>query len=245
MTEQTNNRQLFLEKAEHSIEKLRNSLCVQIPTQLILIDSIQDVIALKNGAIGVELDSFRSITGRLEKMFLLHSTAQTIPDRIELEIFELAIDWLAQLAILYSKDLPEPKSLIAELIYAFDLVEHSQDATSLAELVAEHAEQVTIISSDPFSDDPVFAVEDRSAPSRQDPFTDDPGFGLEFDLLQRTLNLAPEAREIVADPFNEDPSLKVKRGNFSTAETVSEPQQLLYDLFDGDPPLSDKPDDRK
>ena len=236
MTEQTNNRQLFLEESEGSIEKIRNSLCIQIPTSAQLFSSIETVIELKNTAVDSELDSFRLIIVRLEKLLLRHSTAQTIPGKIELEILALAVDWLAQLALLYSKNLPEPKSLIAELLYAFDLVEYSQDAVSLAELVAEHTGQKSSMSNDLFFEDPVFTVENCSAPNRQDPFADDPGFGLEFDLLQRTLNLSPGARERVSDPFNDDPLV---------LETLAEIKLPLYDLFDGDPPLSDELDPQK
>ena len=108
----------------------------------------------------------------LEIVFEHHLTAQTTPNSIELETVELAIDWLAQLAILYAENLPEPKSLVAELLYTFDLVEFSQDAVTLAELVA-----------DPFLDDPEFDVRARPVPSHRDPFADDPGFGLEFDFM--------------------------------------------------------------
>ena len=236
MTEQTDNRQLFFEESERSIEKLRNYLSTRVPTQEQLSISVEAVNALKKTADGGELDSFRSIVACLEKMLLRHSVAQTIPVIIELEVLTLAIDWLAQLAILYSKNLPEPKSLITELLYTFDLVEHSQDAASLTELVAEHAEQNSSIDNDPFLEDPVFTVENCSAPNRQDPFADDPGFGLEFDLLQRTLDLSPGARERVSDPFNDDPLV---------LEALAEIPQPPYDLFDGDPSLSDELDPQK
>ena len=233
MTEQASNRQLFLEESESSIENLRHSLCVQIPTQEQLVTAIEAVNVLKKTAIDVELDSFRSIIAGSEKILFRHSVAQTIPGKIELEVLVLASDWLAQLAILYSKDLPEPKSLITELLYTFDLVEHSHDAASLTEAVAEHTEQKSSSNSDPFLEDPEFTVENCSSSAQQDPFADDPGFGLEFDLLQRTLSLSSEARERVSDPFSADPSFM---------ETVTEVQRPLDDLFDGDPPLSDELD---
>ena len=144
--------------------------------------------------------------------------------------------------MLYGKDLPEPKSLISELLYTFDLVDHSREAVSLAELVSDHAEQGEGDHVDPFSEDPAFVVENRRPPSRQDPFIDDPGFGLEFDLLQRTLNLASGTRAIVSDPFSSDPSLSVNMPDLLASEAISETQYPSYDLFEGDTPLLDEPD---
>ena len=236
MTEQTGNRELFFKASGRSIEKIRNYLSAQSPTQEQLSISVEAVNMLKKAADGGDLDSFRSIVSCVEKVLLRHSAAQTIPSKVELEILLLAIDWLAQLTLLYSKNLPEPKSLITELLYAFDLVDHSQDAASLTKLVAEHAEQKSSIANDPFLEDPVFTVKNCSAAAQQDPFADDPGFGLEFDLLQRTLDLSPGARERVSDPFNDDPLV---------LEALAEIPQPPYDLFDGDPSLSDELDPQK
>jgi hypothetical protein len=240
MAEQTDNQQLLFREAEMFIEKIRTSLCRQAPTSFLLADSIQAITVFKQNTIDVEVDSFRSIVDRLEVVFVRHLTAQTIPNKIELETVELAVDWLAQLAILYAENLPEPKSLVAELLYTFDLVECSQDAASLAELVAEHAEKGT--HPDPFLDDPEFDVVERPVSSHRDPFADDPGFGLEFDLLQRTISFVAEARSAGEDPFSEDPSLDSKGDSKLNSRATTVPSAPPYDIFAGDPPLSDNPD---
>ena len=243
MSEQTNNKQLFLREAEIFIEKVRNSLCAQTPTQELLADSVAAVADFKKVTNEEEMDSFRSIANRLEVVFNRHLTAQTTPSRIELETVELAVDWLAQLAILYEENLPEPKSLVAELLYTFDLVESSQDATSLVELVAANSEKGFSSDADPFLEDPEFDIQERPVFSRRDPFADDPGFGLEFDLLQRTVSFVVETKKLDDDPFSGDPSLN-SRGdkNLSVeAATTSSP----YDVFAGDPPLADNPDNDK
>lgn len=239
MAEQMSNQQLFLRDAEIFIEKIRASLLLQIPTSLLLDDSIQAVTVLKKNINDVEVDSFRSIVDRLEVVFVRHLTAQTIPDRIELETVELAVDWLAQLAILHTENLPEPKSLVAELLYAFDLVAYSQDAAALAVLVAERAEKSHV---DPFSDDLGFDLANYSVPAHCDPFADDPGFGLEFDLLQRTINFVVETRILAADPFSEDPSVDAMGDKELSAQVRADSAVLPYDFFAGDPPLSDKLD---
>lgn len=227
MNEQLSSRQTFLREAEECIGELRDILQVQPLVAYQLTAAQQALNPFNLAAGGAEVDSFELIGRHLEKVFLRHSTAQTIPSRIELETVELAVDWLAQLAILYGEDLPEPKSLVAELLYTFDLVERSQDAVSLAELV----EQGATPRVDPFLDDPGFDVAERPVPAHQDPFADDPGFGLEFDLLQRTINFVVETRNINTEGDN---NLSTK-----TSLTTSSP---AYDLFASDPPLSDEPD---
>jgi hypothetical protein len=238
MTEQMSNQQ-FLGNAEIFIEKIRDSLLLQTPTSLLLDDSLQAMALLKQNINGVDAASFRSIVDRLEVVFVRHLTAQTTPSKIELETVELAVDWLAQLAILHAEALPEPKSLVAELLYAFDLVEYSQDAVALAALVAEHAEKKHV---DPFSGDPEFDLLECSVPAHCDPFADDPGFGLEFDLLQRTINFVVETRIIAADPFSEDPSVDSRGDKVPITDNLGADSAVIpYDFFAGDPPLADNP----
>ena len=227
MTGRLRDHQLFFEKTAECIKILRDFLRVQNLSSHHLDDALQIVGSFIQVANSVEVDSFRLIGARLEKLLLRHATAQTTPCQIELETIELAVDWLEQLSILYKENLPEPKSLVAELLYTFDLVEHSQDAATLAELVGQGAASRV----DPFLEDPGFDVADRPVPSHQDPFADDPGFGLEFDLLQRTINFVAETRNI--DPEDDD--------NLNTT-TTSAASASSYDLFATDPPLSDEPD---
>ncbi len=207
MAEKTSEQQFFIKEAEIFIDRIRNSLCMQKPTLSLLEDSAQAVTTFKGATAGIEVGSFCSIVDRLELIFNRHLTDQITPNSIELETIELAIDWLAQLAILYGEQLPEPKSLVAELLYTFDLVESSRDAVSLAALVADQTKTPDV---DPFLEDPKFDVGTRSVSSHGDPFADDPGFGLEFDLLQRTINFVAEKKKIEVDPFGVDPPLSNK-----------------------------------
>ena len=213
MTEQTSNRQLFIDEAAGLINKIRTSLCGQSITPLLLTDSVHATAALKKAATNADVDSFQLIADRLETVIARHATAQTTPSKIELETIELAVDWLDQLLILYGEDIPEPKSLVAELINTFDLVERSQGAVSLVELVKDQTGQGGSAAVDPFSSDPPFAVGAHPVPSHQDPFAEDPGFGLEFDLLQRTINFVVESGNIEDDPFRDDPPLPERLNN--------------------------------
>lgn len=172
-----------------------------------------------------ETESFQLICERLEKMFVRFIDTDTVPSAIEVEIIELAIDWLRQLASLYAEAIPEPRTLVAELIYAFELVERSQGAASLAELMSEKN------TSDLFDDDPEMDVDSYHAPEKNDPFGNDPGFGLEFDLLQRTLNRTPIKRSIKIDPFSDDPGVAEKDPLVV--------QETPYDVFGDDPSVLD------
>lgn len=172
-----------------------------------------------------ETDSFQLICERLEKMFVRFIDTDTVPSAIEVEIIELAIDWLRQLASLYAEVIPEPRTLVAELIYTFELVERSQGAASLAELMSEKN------TSDLFDDDPEMDVDSYHAPEKSDPFGNDPGFGLEFDLLQRTLNCTPIERSIKVDPFSDDPGVAEKDPLVV--------QETPYDVFGDDPSVLD------
>ncbi|MFK5927738.1 MAG: hypothetical protein QM483_14015 [Desulfuromusa sp.] len=242
MTEQATELQLFLRETEEFIKTVRYSLCEQTPTLQLLAASIEAVTVFKKVISGVDVDSFHSIADRLRVVFARHLTAETIPNKIELETIELALDWLAQLAPLYVENIPEPKSLVAELLYTFDLVERSHEAESLAELVATHSEQATNSRVDPFLEDPELNVREGSARSHRDPFADDPGFGLEFDLLQRTINTVVKSKKIDDDPFGSDPSI-----DSETDEVLSnKPSSVAspYDVFAEDPPLADKPDNQ-
>ncbi|MCD6187879.1 MAG: hypothetical protein J7K09_06900 [Desulfuromusa sp.] len=227
MAELTIDQQLFIAAVETFVEKIRNSLYVQTPTLARLEDSVQAVADFKKVPAVVEGDSFCSIADQLEVVFVRHLTTQVVPNKIELEIIKLAIDWLAQLAILYAEHLPEPKSLVAELLYTFKLVKFSCDAVSLADLVASHNERRSV---DPFSEDPEFAVQKQPAPFHSDLFADDPSFGLELDLLQRTISSVVETRFM-----DDNPSSPSEDDNHPESVVSSAPQ---YDLFADDPPFT-------
>jgi hypothetical protein len=239
MAEQTGKSQLFHREVKIFIDKIRNSLCQQNPTALLLADSVHAVDVFKQVVSVIETVSFLSIVERIEIVLSRHLAAETTPTKIEIETIELAVDWLAQLAILYQENLPEPKSLVAELLYTFDLVEHSQGAVSLAELVATQFESDENTGVDPFLEDPAFDVQERVVPSHRDPFADDPGFGLEFDLLQRTVNFVVELNKIDDDPFKSDPSMNMGGNETPSNKAIPAPSASPYDIFAGDPPLVD------
>ena len=113
------------------------------------------------------------------------------------------------------------------MLYTFKLVKFSRDAVSLADLVASHNEKRSV---DPFSEDPEFAVQGQTAPSRFDLFADDPGFGLELDLLQRTISSVVETRFM-----DDDPSPLPEDDNHPESVVSSTPR---YDIFADDPPFS-------
>ncbi len=226
MSEQTTEQQLFLGEVEKLVEIIRNSLCVPNPILSQLVDSAQAVTTFKAVATDPTVESFRLIVDQLEVVFGRHLTDQTLPDRLELELVELAIDWLTQLAILYGENLPEPKSLVSELIYTFQLVESSQGAVTLAELVSSRAEKGSV---DPFSDDPEFSVKRQAVSSHRDPFAEDPGFGLEFDLLHRTINVLAAKQFMEEAPTGD---------NDSEDSPSSDSSDLDYDFFADDPPLT-------
>jgi len=236
MAEQTDKSQLFYREVKTLTEKIRHLLCEQNPTPLLLADSINAVDAFKEVVSTIETDSFLSIIERVSIILRRHLAAETIPTKIEIETIELASDWLDQLAILYKENLPEPKSLVAELLYTFDLVECSQDAVSLVELVAAHTGPEANKRVDPFSEDPEFDVQERAVSSHRDPFADDPGFGLEFDLLQRTVTFVVESNAIDADPFKADPSKNMKKSDTSSIPAIPTSATAPYDLFADDPP---------
>ena len=231
MSDQLTDQQLFLEAVKTFVGTVRSSLCGDNPTPSHLADSVQAAAVFKVAAAVPGGDSFRMIADQLDIIFCRHSTGQTLPDKLELELIELAIDWLAELAILHEEDLPEPKSLVSELLHTFKLVESSQEAITLAELLANRT--VESLRDDPFADDPGFSVKPQSVPSHRDPFADDPGFGLEFDLLQRTVNLLAESK-FVAGGANLSVVGNASRDNHPS----SDPSVSEHDPFADDPPLS-------
>jgi hypothetical protein len=169
------------------------------------IDSLlEDVAIAERELAAAETDSLLVLIKCLERLLRKYRQQGTLPSPLEGELFELAADWLVQIAALYREGLPEPRRLISDLQYTFDLVERSQGAPSLAELLGEAqvvggAEQV-----DPFVEDPDFDPAASAANDSTDPFAEDPGFSMEFDLLQRALSRSPQ--KAPTDPFASDPA---------------------------------------
>jgi hypothetical protein len=240
MAEQMDKSQLMGREVKIFTDKIRNLLCDQHPTSSLLKDSVGAVGGFREVVAAFNTDIFLTIIERVEKVLKRHMIAETLPTKLEIETIELAVDWLDQLALLYREDLPEPKSLVAELLYTFDLVERSQDAVSLAELVAAHIESDANKGADPFQEDPEFDVQEREVSSHRDPFAEDPGFGLEFDLLQRTINFVVETDKLDDDPFNADPSINIEgdieENEAVDIEAVPAPSTSPYDIFADDPP---------
>lgn len=172
-------------------------------------------------------DSFYLIVQRLKDLLTKAADSESVPSPLECEAIELAVDWLEQLSMLYADNLPEPKALVKELLYALDLVERSQGAHSLKEL----------LTSDPFAGDPGLDGKGYIPRREADPFADDPGFGMAFDLLQRTLDRGSEQQGASEDPFAEDTHYEAG-GDQKKSSTLDTGQALPYDVFEGDPPLS-------
>lgn len=152
---------------------------------------------------------------------------------LEKETLELAADWLDQLAGLYREGLPEPKALVRELLYTFELVGRSHGANSLSDLLSHREGEATPM--DIFAQDPEFASDRYHSPKQDDPFDDDPGFGMEFDLLQRTLSLAGGENVVIEDIFTDDDHFDtVNCGGHSIVT------KLPFDVFADDPQPEDE-----
>ncbi len=240
MTEQRDESHLMYQEIKTFTDKIRSLLCDQNPTLSLMSESVAAADEFRKVVAAFDTDRFQTIIERVGKILRRHMIAETLPTKLEIETIELAADWLDQLALLYKEDLPEPKALVAELLYTFDLVERSQDAVSLTELVAANIELNADKGGDPFQEDPGFDVQEREVSSHRDPFVEDPGFGLEFDLLQRTINYVVETEQIGDDPFNADPSINIEENKAASIEPVSAPSTSPYDIFADDPsPVSE------
>lgn len=236
MTEQRDESQLMYQEIKTFTDKIRSLLCDQNLTPSLLEHFVSAVDRFKENVSATSAATFLSIIERVADIHVRHLAAGTSPTKLEIETIELAIDWLEQLVVLHKEDLPEPKALVVELLYTFDLVERSQEAVTLAELVASRAETGKKKGVDPFLDDPEFDVQECDASLNLDPFAEDPGFGLEFDLLQRTINFVVETEQIGADPFNADPSLNLEKDIDTVMEGAPTPATSSYDVFADDPP---------
>ena len=232
MNDQLLRRKMLLRDIEASIVALRSLLATQGQDRERLHEAARAADSLAKTANVAGEDSFERIAYRLLMVLNRYQQEQTTATPVEQEVVELATDWLVQLACLYREKLPEPRALVAELLYTFDLADRFRDAATLVDLLETHGgDDVSRI--DPFLDDPEFAVEDRPVVVRTDPFADDPGFGMEFDLLQRTITLSAESGLPIepTDPFTEDSAFDLNADGTSTG------QDLPFDVFASDPPL--------
>jgi len=217
-------RQSFL----HEVDRCAGVICDvlrQPPSFEQLVLAHKSIEELTRVVAQAETDSFRQICAPLEKLFARFIECGTTPSAIEVEVIELAIDWLRQLAFLYSEAIPEPRALVNQLVYTFELVEHSHGAASLTDLNFEKN------APDLFNDDPEMDVDGYHPSEEGDLFNGDPGFGLEFDLLQRTLNHAPIKSPLEIDPFSDDGGV--------SEDDVSFDSQPPPDLFGEDPSALD------
>lgn len=221
-----------LQAIEGSTEVLR-SFASRAETDL---DDIADAYAaakrLEQACAEVKTGSFRVIGERISSLLRHHSESSGYPTDLEREVIILAADWLGQLAVLCRENLPEPKALVGELLYTFDLVESSHDATDLERLYAAGR---ALQKHDPFQDDPEFSCAGTRARAVKDIFADDPGFGIEFDLLQRTMNGVPLQSLSVADPFAEDPMLEGSAVERRIMLEKEQTKKLPIDIFSEDP----------
>ena len=152
---------------------------------------------------------------------------------LEKETLELAADWLDQLAGLYREGLPEPKALVKELLYTFELVGRSHGANSLSDLLVH--KEGGAESMDMFAQDPDFESDSYHSPVQDDPFDEDPGFGMEFDLLQRTLTLAGGENIVTNDIFTDDDHFDAE-----SCDGDGRVVDLPFDVFADDPQSEDE-----
>lgn len=185
----------FVDVTAPQIDVIRKSLGAQSLT----LTSLTDILKILNGIVDIATENkvatFKTIAVQLERLITRHEQAKTIPARFELDTLRLAVDWLAQLLILYREELPLPKQLLAELLYTFKLIDGCYIAST------QNDDLSTI---DPFLDDPEPNLKNITCKPRPDLFADDPGFGLEFDLLHRTVSLVSEMTKLEDDPFGSD-----------------------------------------
>ncbi len=179
-----------------------------VPSGDALVPVLDAVAVAEPDLAAAETDSLLVLVKSLEQLLGKHRQQATLPSRLESELIELAADWLAQIAALYREGLPEPRALIGDLQYTFDLVERSQGAPSLAQLLGEAQLAGDSRQADLFDEDPDFEKAASAAEAMSDPFAEDPGFSMEFDLLQRTLSRTPQRAP--DDPFAGDPALSAE-----------------------------------
>ncbi len=179
-------------------------------------------------SVDAEDDAFRQVGRKLDELLVRHQHDRTMPEKLDIEVVELACDWLLQLSVLYRESLPIPRSLIGDLVYTFDLVDHAHGAHSLADIIKLRADSPAGRSRDVFAEDPDIDVS-RAGGLRTDPFQGDPGFGIEFDLLQRTLGIAGTVQGGLSDPFADDPLPEAVIG------ATEQNKPLPFDPFADDP----------
>lgn len=177
-------------------------------------------------------DSFVSISRCIDSFISGALESKKELNQLELETMELAADWLGQLVLLYRERLPEPKSLIEELLYTFELVERSHDAASLSELLSTQGG--VGLSADMFAQDPEFVADNYNGPQQNDPFDGDPAFGMEFDRLQRPLTLEENPNKVNVDIFSDD-----ERFDVTNIDNESGSADIPFDVFEDDPAPED------
>ena len=185
----------FVDVTTPQIDVIRESLSAQVLTTT----SLTDISTILNSIIALatenQVATFKTIAVQLERLITRNEQAKTIPASFELETLRLAVDWLAQLLIFYREELPLPKQLLAELLYAFNLIDGCYTAST---------QNMDTAVTDPFIGDPGLNLNASTCGPKSDLFADDPGFGLEFDLLHRTVNLVSEMTKLADDPFSSD-----------------------------------------
>jgi hypothetical protein len=178
-------------------------------------------------------DSFVSIGRSVNTLVRSCVDSESHLTQLENETLELAADWLDQLARLYREGLPEPKALVKELLYTFELVGRSHGAISLSELLSHQKDEGP--STDMFAQDPDLESNNYHSPKQEDPFDGDPGFGMEFDLLQRTLTLSDSQGVVTDDIFTDDDHFDVRSCGDNSIVA-----DLPFDVFEDDPQPEDQ-----
>jgi hypothetical protein len=193
--------------------------------------ALDAVVRLRGLSESVEPATFSGVCGKLEELLQHHVAGSSDPRPLEIEVVELACDWLLQLASLYREALPQPQALVSDLLNTFDRVAQSKGAETLAELIAFRGAAPEQQEADLFADDPLVGIP-QAGTVQTDPFANDPGFGMESDLLQQTLYRHSVAQMPPEDPFGEDPLFSAVSVCVADRQQA---QEMPFDVFSEDP----------
>lgn len=231
-------REQFRLDAQALLKQFMNLLDVGLGDRRSLEEAVDVLGAFERAALDSSAQSCAEVALQGQKLLGTCLANQQLPGPLECEVLKLAGDWLSQLIVLFAEELPEPRSLVVELLDTFALVERYQGAEStLADLIAAHEGKDLRASEDLFAEDPEMAMMlSPQAAGDDDPFSEDPGFSLEFDLLQRTLRRVPEMPAADADLFAQDPEAQPgDEPNQVSTKPASKERPLPFDPFAGDP----------
>ncbi len=215
-----------VDQLEQFIRLLRESLAMGIQQEQLkaLVGRADNLLIIDMGA------PIASLINDIRELLQLHFMQHSHMSAGDVEILNVACDWLVQLQAMQKDGLPIPHALLAEVHHSFKLAIASYQALNKSKTV----------NIDPFAED-MDIDESYSTVNLTDPFAGDPGLNSSFERLQQTIihakSLATTKKQ-VEDPFAMDPVLdqeEVKeQGNSLKGEHFGD----AIDIFSDDPGLS-------